>query len=94
VLAFGEVLQAVPEQPADLVERVVAVPPPPELFLLHATADLINDLGAELDDVEGVQDLHRVGQAVTQAVGVAPERVEGGAGDLTAELRQLRVEPP
>jgi len=64
VLAFGEVLQAVPQQTADLVERVVSVAAAVQLFLLDAAADLVHDLGAELDDVEGVQDLHRVGEAV------------------------------
>jgi len=44
---------------------------PAELLLLDAPADLVDDLGAELDDVEGVQDLHRVGQVVAQGVGVA-----------------------
>ncbi len=64
MLAFGEVLQAVPQQTADLVERVVSVAAAVQLFLLDAAADLVHDLGAELDDVEGVQDLHRVGEAV------------------------------
>lgn len=64
VLALGQVLQTVPEQSADLVERVVLVAAPAGLFLLHAGADLVDDLGAELDDVEGVQDLHGVGEAV------------------------------
>ena len=67
VLAFGEVLEAVPLQPADPVERVVAVPPA-ELLLLHAAADFVDDLGAELDDVECVENLHRVGQRVAQGV--------------------------
>jgi hypothetical protein len=60
VLTFAQVLQAVPQQAADLVERVVLVAAAAELLLLHAAADLVDDLGAELDDVEGVQDLHRV----------------------------------
>jgi hypothetical protein len=59
VLTFAQVLQAVPQQAADLVERVVLVAAPAELLLLHAAADLVDDLGAELDDVEGVQHLHR-----------------------------------
>jgi hypothetical protein len=41
-------------QPADLVERIVAVPAPVQGVLLDAAAHLVEDLGAELDDVEGV----------------------------------------
>ncbi len=52
---------------------------PSELLLLHAAADLVDDLGAELDHVEGVQHLHRVGQRVAQRVGVAAEPVERSA---------------
>jgi hypothetical protein len=52
-LAFGEVFVAV-AQPADLVERIVAVPAPVQGVLLDAAAHLVEDLGAELDDVEGV----------------------------------------
>ncbi len=76
VLTFGEVLQAVPQQTADLVERVVTVTAPAELLLLDAAADLVDDLSAELDDVEGVQHLHGVGQRVAQGVGVAAKGVE------------------
>ena len=74
VLAFGQVLQALPE-PANPVERVVEVTTAVQLFLLDAAADLVDDLGAELDDVEGVQDLHGVGQRVAPGVGVAAEPV-------------------
>jgi hypothetical protein len=56
-------------------------------------ADLVEDLDAELDDVEGVQDLHGVGQAVAQRLGVAAERVECGLGDLRPELGLLGIEP-
>jgi hypothetical protein len=46
VLAFREVLEAVPQQAADLVERVVTVTVPAGLLLLDAAADLVDDLGA------------------------------------------------
>jgi len=54
VLTLGQVLEAVPQQAADFVERVVLVAASAELFLLHAAADFVDDLGAELDDVEVV----------------------------------------
>ncbi len=68
VLAFGQVLQAVPQQPADLVERVVRMTASAELLLLDTAADFVDELGAELDDVEGVEDLHCVGQRVAESV--------------------------
>ncbi len=46
VLLDGQVLDAVPQQSADLVQRVVAMAAPAELFLLHAAADLVDELGA------------------------------------------------
>ncbi len=52
MLTFAQVLQAVSQQ--DLVERVVTMAAPAELLLLHAAADFVDDLGAELDDVERV----------------------------------------
>jgi hypothetical protein len=58
----------VPEQPADLVERVVLVPASTERVLLHSPSDLVNDLGAEPDNVEGVKDGDRVGQPVMDGV--------------------------
>jgi hypothetical protein len=48
----------VSQQAADLVERVVPVPAAAELLLLDTAADLVDDLGAELHDVEGVEDRH------------------------------------
>ena len=68
------------EQAADLVERVVFVAAAAEGVLLDAAADLVDDLGAQADDVEGVEHGDRVGQAVPERVGVAAERVEGGVG--------------
>jgi hypothetical protein len=48
-LAFGEVFDAVAEQAADLVERVVLVTAMPQGVLLDAVANLVDDLGAEPD---------------------------------------------
>ena len=81
LLAFGEVLHAVAEQPADLVERVVLVAAVAEGVLLDAAADLVDDLGAEPHDVERVEHRDRVGQPVADRVGVAPERVQRGGLD-------------
>ncbi len=53
VLALAQVLQPVPQQPADLVERVVAVAAPAELLLLDAAADFVEDLGAEVRSARG-----------------------------------------
>jgi hypothetical protein len=90
---FGEVLGAVPQQPADLVERVVGVTAVAELFPLHAAPDLIHDGGAELHDMERVQHLDRVRERVAQRVGVAAERVEGGVLDPGPEGLVLSIEP-
>ena len=79
---LGEVLDAVAEQAADLVERVVLVAAVTEGVLLDAAADLVDDLGAEPDHVEGVEHGDRVGQLVADRVGVATERVQRGLLDL------------
>ncbi len=85
-LAVGEVLGAVAQQAADPVERVVLVPAVADGVLLDAAADLVDDLGAEPDDVEGVQDGDRVGQLVADRVGVAAERVQRRLFDTVDEL--------
>jgi hypothetical protein len=54
-------LLPVPEQPADLVQRVVFVSAPTEGVLLAATADLVNDLGAQPYDVERIENGDGVG---------------------------------
>ncbi len=61
-LLDAQVLDVVPLQPADLVQRVVLVTSPARLLLLAAAADLIDDLDAELDDVV---DAARLGGSVT-----------------------------
>jgi hypothetical protein len=66
------VLAAAAEQPPDPVQRVVLMTAPAKLFLLDSAADR-DDLGAQLDDMEGVQDRDGVGQLVADRVGVAPK---------------------
>ena len=83
-----------PEQSADLVERVVFVAAVAEGVLLDAAADLVDDLGAEPDHVEGVQHRDRVGQLVSDGVGVAAERVQRGLLNLPGEPVRLVVQPP
>jgi hypothetical protein len=76
LLAGGEVLGSVAQQPADPVERVSLVAAVSQGFLLDPAADLVDDLGAEFDDVEGVQDRDGVGRLVADGVGVSAERIQ------------------
>jgi len=85
-LAVGEVLDTVAQQPSDLVQGVVLVPAAPDGGLLDAAADLVDDGGAEPDDVEGVQDRDGVGQLVADRVGLAVERVQRRLLDAGDEL--------
>jgi len=94
LLTFGEVFDPMPEQPTDLVERVVFVAAVAEGVLLDAAADLVDDLGAEPDYVEGVEDGDRVGQLVSDGVGVAAERVQRCLLDVSGEPLRLVVQPP
>ena len=63
-LLVAEVFSSAAQQAADLVQRVVLVAAPVQGLLLDPAAGLVHDLGAELDDVERVQDRDRVGQLV------------------------------
>jgi hypothetical protein len=85
ILLVAQVVRTATEQAADPIQRVVLVPAVPEGVLLDAAADLVDDLSAELDDVERLQDGDRVGQLVAHLVGVAAERVERGLGDRGGE---------
>jgi hypothetical protein len=49
------VFDAVPQQPADPIQRVVAMAAVAEGVLLDPAADLVEGLGAQADDVEGVE---------------------------------------
>ena len=49
LLALGQVLDTMAEQPTDLIERIVLVAAVAEGVLLDAAADLVDHLGAEPD---------------------------------------------
>lgn len=87
LLARCEVIGAVSEQSADLVERVVLETAVAERFLLDAAADLVHDLGAELNHMQSVEHGDRVGQLVADSVRVAAERVECGVFDAGRSTR-------
>jgi hypothetical protein len=84
---------AVPEQAADLVERVVLVAPVAEGVLLHPAAYFIDELGAQAHDMVRVEDGHCVRELVADGVRVAAERVERGMLDTGEELLRLLFEP-
>ncbi len=54
-------------------------------LLLHPTAYLVHGLGAELDDVEGIEDRDGVFELVVDGVLVAVERIEGRDPDPVTE---------
>jgi hypothetical protein len=93
LLPFGEVFDAVAEQAADLVQRVVFVAAAAEGVLLHPASHLIDYLGAEPDHVEGIEHRDRVRQAVVNGVGVAAERVQRGLLDAVDEAFGLGFQP-
>ena len=82
------------QQGADLVERVVLVAAVSQGVLLDAAADLVEDLGAELDDVERVQHRDRVWQLVADGVGIPAERVQRGVLHGRGEPLGLGGQPP
>ena len=86
-------LHAVTEQAADFVERVVFVAAVTQRILLNAAADLVDDLGPEPDNVEGIQDADGVGQFVADRVGISAERVQRGLLNLPGEPIRLALQP-
>jgi hypothetical protein len=92
-LPVGEVFVAVAQQSADLVERVVSITAPVQGVLLDAAPHLVDDLGAEVHDMEGVKHRDSIREFVTDGVGVATERVECGVLDRVEELGCLLPEP-
>jgi hypothetical protein len=52
---------------------------------LDAAADLIEDLGAEPEHLEGVKDGDGVGQLVADGVGATAERVQRGLLNLPGD---------
>lgn len=91
--SFGQVLGTVPQQRADLVERVVFAAAVPERGLLHALPALVECLHAEPDDVERVQHCDRVGQLVPDRVRVPAERVQCGMLHRRGEARRRGAKP-
>jgi hypothetical protein len=61
--------------------------------LLHAAPDLIDHLGAQPDHVEGVEDGDRIGQPVTNGVGISPKWVERGLLHAVDEPLRLGFQP-
>jgi hypothetical protein len=83
------VFGAVAEQTADPIQRVVAVAAAAQLPLLDAAVDLVDDLCAEPDDVEGVEHGDRVGQLV--ADGLAASRLAtSGAAKIVGPVAATR----
>lgn len=76
-LPVGEFLDPGAEDGADALERVAFAAAVPEGVLLDAAADLVDDLGADLDDVERVEDGGGVLELVVDGVLVAVERGPG-----------------
>jgi hypothetical protein len=87
------VFHAVAEQAPDLVQRVVFVAAPTEGVLLDAAADLVDDLGAEPHHVEGVQDRHRLRQALVDGVRIPTKGVQRGLLDAVDEPVGLGLQP-
>ena len=61
----------------------------PEGLLLDPAADLVDDIVAELDHVEGVEHPHRLRQGRRQRGRIPTERVQGGQLDAPAPLLLL-----
>jgi hypothetical protein len=64
-----------------------------ECVLLDATPDLIDDLGAQPDHVEGIEHRDRVREAVADRVGIAAERIQRGLFDAVDEPLGLGFQP-
>jgi hypothetical protein len=92
-LPLGELLLATAQDHADAVERVVLASAVAVDLLLHPAPDLVDCLGAELDDVEGVEHGDRVLELVVDGVLVAVERVQGGDLDAVLEVVAAFLEP-
>ena len=82
-----------PEEPADLIEGVVFVAAAAQGLLLHAAPDLIDYLSAQPDHVESVEDRDRIGQPVTNSVGISPKWVERSLLHAVDEPVRLGFQP-
>ena len=61
--------------------------------LLHATPDLIDDLGPQPDHVEGIEHSDRVREAVADCVGVSAERIQRSMFHAVDEAVGLGSQP-
>ena len=87
-LAVGEVLGAGAQDGLDSEQGVALAATVPGGVLLDSAAYLVDDLRAELDDVECVQDGGGVGELGVDRGLVATERVQGSDLDPRAEVDQ------
>ena len=81
------------QQVADPVERIVSAAAVAVDLLLYPSADFVDGGGAELDDVECVEDRDGVFQLVIDGVLVAVERVQGRDRDAFAERVAAGLQP-
>jgi hypothetical protein len=72
-LPLAQVFSSAAEQPADLVQRVVLVAAPAQGVLLDPAPYFVDDLGAELDQVERVEHRDGVRELVADRVREATE---------------------
>jgi len=66
---------------------------PTQGVLLHPAPHFVDDLGAQLHDMERIKDGDRVRELVADRVRVAPEGVEGSMLDPVDEGRVLLLQP-
>ena len=93
MLALGEALPASAQDVPDPIERVVTAAAVAVDLLLDPTPDVVDDLGGELDDVEGVQDRAGVFELVIDGVFVPVERVQRGDLDSGSERFTAVLQP-
>jgi len=91
--ALGEVLPASAQDVPDPIERIVTAAAVAVDLLLDPTPDVVDDLGGELDDVEGIQDRAGVFELVIDGVLVPVERVQRGDLDSGSERLATLLQP-
>jgi hypothetical protein len=90
---LADVFGADEEQASDLEQRIVAAAPMAEGVVGDPSADGVDGPVGEGDRVEVVRHQRRCRQARGEGVGVAPERVDCGDGDLRPPLGAAGLEP-
>ena len=85
MLALGEAFLAAAQQVPDPVERVVPAAAVAVDRLLDTAADLVDDLAAELDDVERIEHRGGVLELVVDRVLVTMKWIQGGDLDPLTE---------